>query len=66
MYLMELLAIVASLHLAANINITTKEIVADSQGCYQTANIREKHPLLTDNYIALMSPLQHYLKGLKG
>ena len=39
-YPMELLAIVAALQLAVNINITTNEIVTDSLGCCQIANRR--------------------------
>ena len=64
---MELMAIVAALQLAAHIKTpTTKEIVTDSLGCCQIANRRKQHPQLTNNYIALMSPLQHYLKDFNG
>ena len=64
---MELLAIVAALQLAVHIQTpTTKEIVTDSLGCYQIANRRKRHPQLNNYYIALMNPLQHYLKDFKG
>ena len=62
---MELLAIVAGLQLAANIKISMGEIVADALGCCQIANRRKKHPQLTNNHIALMGPLQYYLKDFE-
>ena len=51
---------------AHNKTPTSKEIVADSLGCCQIANKRKQHPQLNNNYIALMTPLQHYLKDFKG
>ena len=58
--------IVAALQLAAHIQITSKAVVTDSLKCCQIANRRKKHPQHTNNYIALMNPLQHYLKYFKG
>ena len=65
---MEKLVISAVLQLAANNNssITMKEIVGDSLGCCQKAYMRKKHPQLTNNYIALMNPLQYPLKEFGG
>ena len=66
-YPMELLAMVAALQLAAHIQSPiTKEIVTDSLGRCQIANRRKKYLQLTNNYVALMNPLQHYLKLFKG
>ena len=66
-YPMELIAIVAAVQLAAHVQTpTTEEIVTDSLGCCQIANRRKQHPQLTNDYIALMNPLQHYLKDFKG
>ena len=60
---MEMLATVAALQLAAHIQTPiTKVIATDSLGCCQIANKRKRHPQLTNNYIALMIQLQHYLK----
>ena len=55
----------ATIQLAANREMSLDEIVTDALGCYQIAN-RRRHPQLTNNYIALMGPLQHYLKGFEG
>ena len=57
MHPMELMAIVAALQLAARVQTpTTKVIVIDSLGYCQIANRRQKHPHLTNNYVALMNP----------
>ena len=37
----------------------------DSLGCCQIANRRKRQPQLTNNYIALMNPLQHHLRDFK-
>ena len=63
---MDLLAIVAALQLAAHFKKQTiKEIVIDLLGCCQIANRRKQHPQLTNNCIALMHPLQQYVKDYK-
>ena len=65
-YPVKLIAIVAALQLAANVQTpTTEEIVTDSMGNCQIANRRKQQPQLTNNYIALISPLQH-LTDYKG
>ena len=54
------------LQLAAHIKTpTTNEIATDALECCQIANRRMRHPQLTNNYIALMNPLQHYLQDFK-
>ena len=64
---MELMAVVEALQLAAHIQTPTKkEMATESPGCCQRACRRKDLPQLNNNYIALMNPLQHYLKDCKG
>ena len=66
-YPMKLLAIMAALQLASHIQTpTTEEIVTDLLGCCQIANSRKRRPQFTNNYIALMNPLHHYVNVFKG
>ena len=51
---------------ADNIKISMDEIVTYALGCCQIASRRRRYPQLTKNYIALMGPLQYYLKEFEG
>ena len=64
---MELITIVAASQLAAYKQTpNAEEIVTDSLGCCQIANRRKLHPQFTNNYIALINPLQKYIKDYNG
>ena len=64
---MERMAIVAALQQATHLqSLTIEEIVIDSLGCCQIANRRKRQSQLTNNYIALKGPLQHYINDYKG
>ena len=63
---MELMAIMAAHQLAAHPNTNHARDSHRHLGYCQIASRAKYHQQLNNNYLAIMNPLQHYLKDFKG